>query len=564
MFGGAGVIATLLLVAGVQSLRHPGVTSPAEYQPLTDLADYATSPVLSRDGRMLAFIRNGAWLSGNGQIWLKMLPDGEPVQLTNASGPLFAPAFTPDGARVAYTLIDRRGESWDTWTVPITGGEPTKFLPNASGLTYIGSHEVMFSEFKTGIHLGIVTATDNRSAHREIYWPVHERAMAHFSSLSPDRKSVLVVEMDGTGSFQRCRLVPFDGGSAGAPIGPPGACTSAAWSADGGWAYLAIDIAGHSHLWRQRIPSGEAQQITFGPTDEETVFTAADGRSLLASVGTRQHTLWLHEERGERLLTRESNAYSPWLSADARRVYFLANRNSAADTVLSRLDVATGIREMLLPGFNVADYDVSPDEQQVVFSTAGGDASEIWLAPLDRHTPPKLLVSGGDSARFGGEEVFFRRVGKQVNYVHRIKLDGNDEVQVLPSPIDNFDAVSPDGKFVIVDKPVEGGLAAAWLIPVDGRPGQQIGRGWWPSRWSRDGKLLYIEIGSAINQTSIGRTVAVHIDANGMVSEPILPVAPDAAVILHAEEDLSMAQDPSVYVYVKTDPRRNIYRIPLH
>jgi len=39
--------------------------------------------------------------------------------------------------------------------------------------------------------------------------------MAHYSYLSPDRKWVLIVEMDHTTAWQPCRLVPFDGSSMG-------------------------------------------------------------------------------------------------------------------------------------------------------------------------------------------------------------------------------------------------------------------------------------------------------------------------------------------------------------
>jgi DNA-binding winged helix-turn-helix (wHTH) protein len=227
------------------------VTSPAEYQPLTDVADSATAAVLSPDGRKLAFIRNGSWLLGPGQVWIKDLPDGDYLRLTNASGLLFAPAFTPDGSHVTYTVVDKRGESWDTWSVPVTGGEATRLLSNASGLTYIGPHEVLFSRFRTGIHLGLVTATDTGANSRDVYWPDHERAMAHFSYLSPDHRSVLVVEMNGMGNFQQCRLVPFNGGSTGQPVGPPrGACIAAAWAPDGQWMYFVIGRAAHSHIWR--------------------------------------------------------------------------------------------------------------------------------------------------------------------------------------------------------------------------------------------------------------------------------------------------------------------------
>jgi DNA-binding winged helix-turn-helix (wHTH) protein/Tol biopolymer transport system component len=552
------------LATWLMSSAPHSVGSPAEFQPLTDLSDSATAPVLSPDGRMLAFIRNGPWMLSLGQIWLKVLPNGEYVRLTNGSEPLFAPTFSPDNSKVAYTIVSGRMQSWDTWTVPISGGPPAKLLSNSSGLTYIGPHEVMYSEFKTGIHLGIVTATEERSAYRPIYWPIHERAMAHFSRLSPDRKTVLVVEMDGTGTFDRCRLVPFTGASNGLPVGPAGACLAAAWSADGKWMFFSVNIAGHSHLWRQRFPQGELQQITFGPTEEETVSTAPDGLSLLTSIGTRQDTLWIHNASGDRVLTTEGRASSPWLSPDARRVYFLSASNSDINVALSRIDVATGAHEALLPEFNVMDYDVAPDEQQVVFTTFREGASQLWLAPLDRHAPPKLLVRGADQPHFGGGSVFYRSLGASANYLHRINFDGNQEAAVLSSPIVQLQAVAPDGRFVIVDRPEPGLSASAWMISVRNRTERLLGKGWFPAQLSRDGKLLYFGIEGPNDAQTVGRTAVVHIDADGLPIAHELLGAPDTELIPQPEETLSAGQDPSIYAYVKTELRRNIYRIPLH
>ena len=42
-------------------------------------------------------------LLGPGQVYVKMLPDGEPVQLTHDTLPKMSPAFSPDGTRIAYT-----------------------------------------------------------------------------------------------------------------------------------------------------------------------------------------------------------------------------------------------------------------------------------------------------------------------------------------------------------------------------------------------------------------------------------------------------------------------------
>jgi DNA-binding winged helix-turn-helix (wHTH) protein/Tol biopolymer transport system component len=563
---GACIVLALSASYWFLRVKFHAVASPSEYQPLTDVVDSATAPILSPDGRMLAFIRNGGWLLGSGQIWVRALPDGEYVRLTDASGPIFAPTFTSDGTRIAYTVVDNSMRAWDTWTVPVTGGEPTKLLPNASGLTYVGPHEVMFSEFKTGIHLGIVTAKQDRSDYRDVYWPAHERAMAHFSYLSPNRSSVLVVEMDGAGQIQRCRLVPFGGGSSGVPVGPIGAaCFSAAWSTDGAWMYFSAYLAGHSHLWRQRFPDGEPQQITFGPTDEETVFAAPDGRSLLTSIGTRHNTLWFHHADGERALTTEGNSDVPWLSTDTRRVYFLSANNSDGDLALSRMDLSTGSHETLLSEFNIQEYDVTPDEQWVVFTTARDGVSQIWLAPLDRHAPPRLLVRGGDQPKLGGGKVFFRSLGQMANHLHSMNLDGSNDTEILSTPILNFFSLATDARSVTLDTPIDGGLVAAWLISLEGRGRHLIGKGWFPSRLSRDGKALYVEIGPAAAPTPSGRTAVVNLNADGMPVDPILPVAPETKVIPQEPEALALAgSDPTTYVYVKSDLRRNIYRIPLH
>src|SRR4030095_15624753 len=134
------------------------------------------------------------------QIYAKLLPNGESVRLTNDGGQKYGPVFTPDGSRIAYTRCSTSGDTliWDTWTVPVLGGQPTRFLPNATGLTWMSDKKGLFSEGMNGtsLHMGIVAATEGRTESREMYFPQHVNAMAHYSYASPDLKSVLVVEMD--------------------------------------------------------------------------------------------------------------------------------------------------------------------------------------------------------------------------------------------------------------------------------------------------------------------------------------------------------------------------------
>jgi len=209
-------LALALLLAGAAALyrwRRPAAVSRSEWVQLTDFADSVSSPALSPDGRMLAFIRGPQTFTTSGQIYVRFLPDGQPVQLTHDDKIKMSPRFTPDGTGIAYSV------PWDTFVVPVLGGEPRLFLPNAAGLTWIDAHHLLFSEISQGVHMAIVTATDSRTESRAVYVPPTGDGMAHRSYVSPDGKWVLVAEMD-VSAWLPCRVVPFDGSSLGTVVGP--------------------------------------------------------------------------------------------------------------------------------------------------------------------------------------------------------------------------------------------------------------------------------------------------------------------------------------------------------
>ena len=216
-------LTVVVLLAGAalmffRTRKSSGPTSTA-YVQLTNFADSAVAPALSPDGRMLAFIRGDSTFVGHGEVYVKLLPDGEPVQLTHDGlskmGPL---AFSPDGSRIAYTV----GIA-DSWTVPVLGGGPSHWLTvgTPSWIAAAGGHpRIMFSAGTgEGLHMGIFTATESRADQRQVYLPKDANGMAHRSYASPDGRSVLTVEMDIT-SWLPCRLVPFDGSEPGIQVGP--------------------------------------------------------------------------------------------------------------------------------------------------------------------------------------------------------------------------------------------------------------------------------------------------------------------------------------------------------
>jgi serine/threonine protein kinase len=581
----AGAIAiSLLLLGGVALLRSRKPSAPArsEWVQITNLPDSAVQPALSPDGRMLTFIRGPSTFITSGQVYVKMLPSGEPVQLTHDDLRKMSPVFSPDGSRIAYTIT-----MFDTWVVPVLGGEPRLWLPNASGLVWLDKSRLLFSEIKKGIHMAIVTSEENRAGSRDLYVPPHERGMAHRSYPSPDGKQMLLVEMNERGNFVPCRLVPLDGSSAGRQAGPPGAaCTFAAWSPDGEWMYFSSNAGGAFHTWRQRFPDGQPEQITSGPTEEEGVAMAPDGRSFITAVGGRQSAVWMHDGRGERQISLEGYAFDAKFTPDGKRLLYRVRTGASSELWIAAID--SGRSEPLLPGLATLGpraYDISPDGLQVVVASADRDGKpRLWLASLDRRSPPRQIPNGeGEQPVFGaGGEVFFRRVEGSSGFLYRVREDGAGLRRAADPPVLGLGAISPDRRWLTMWPPsgAEGGaaseggsaLGSALMFRIDGgallpvrlpRPATDgVSRASESVQWPADGKHIFVERGDKTYVVPLPPGQLLPKSAKGdFPSEQEMEKLPGVRVI--PSPDVAPGPTADVYAFTRETVQRNLYRVPV-
>lgn len=584
----AGALVALLATAALAlfsssfSSRHAAEPSHKLWVQITDFADSATSPALSPDGRMMAFIRGPETFLNRGQIYVKLLPDGQPIQLTHDAAPKMAPAFSPDGSRIAYTATDTSA-GWNTWVVPVLGGEPEEILPNAAALTWADPEQVVFSEIKTGVHMGIVTARESRSGEHDVYLPAHPDGMAHRSWVSPDGKWVLVSEMDVVG-WRPCRVLPFDGSSSGETAGPSAArCTYAGWSPDGKMMYFSADAGDGYHIWRQRLPGGVPVQLTFGPTEEEGIAVSPDGKTLVTSAGIRGSTVWVHDTRGDRQISGEGFASLQGMgsfgggarsvfSPDGKRLYYLVRKQGSRAFKSGELwvtDLDSDRTEPVLPGVSMSEFDIAPDGELVTFTALDQEGvSHVWMASLDRSTPPKQLTSSvARKSWFGpGQDVYFVvREGEQ-DFVYVSRTNESAPRKLIPQPGADISGLSSDGDWLLL-----GGYTVAAHSKQGGptiRICSSCSVGWGPGS-----RFLYVWF-RPLGETGGGRTIVIglppgkelpKLPANGLSSaRDVKGLNVVAEIDMTGMTLFAPGPNPSVYAYVRTAVQRNLFRIPLH
>src|SRR5579871_6214900 len=580
---GAAIAATALAIVAVGVtwwLRGPGrPPDRSQWVQLTKFADSVGQPALSPDGKMVAFIRGSQTFVTDGEIYVKILPDGDAQQLTHDGTVKMSPVFTPDGSRIAYTVENPNTFEWDTWTVPVLGGTPQLMLKNASGLVWTGPHQVMFSEIKMGVHMALETSADNRVGERDVYVPAGEPDMAHRSYLSPNGKWVLLVEMVNDHRWKQCRLVPADGSSPGHNIGPPGGgCTFAAWTPDGKWMYFNSNAVEGIHIWRQRFPDGAPEQVTSGPTEEEGIAMAPDGKSIVTAVALQNTALWVHDSRGERQVSLEGNAAQPFFTPDGKKILYRIVREAPGDSGWYRdagevriADLESGRSEPVVRGLAAFNYDLSPDGREIAMETADAQGKpRIWLASLDHSAPPRLLSNAeGGYPQYGPDrEILFFHVdtgggtiaGTVAGYVYRVQRDGTGLKRALEAPVLQMGEVWQQGRRLIAWAPLPKTSVPAWqALSLDGGPpllvpgplyfgsaqgGRLMSIGFTPTRTYviPGDALTRLPAGRAATEQEVARLAGVRrIDATAAISGPT----------------------PDLYAFYKGAVQRNLYRIPL-
>lgn len=304
---------------------------------------------------------------------------------------------------------------------------------------------------------------------------------------------------------------------------------------------------------------------------------AADGKSFITSVGSRDSTVWLHDKDGDHQISSEGNAVEPSFSSDGNRLYYLMANGQTPGYELWVKDLtgekATGEKiERVLPGYSMEGYAVSRDGKEIAFAMRDPSGhSGLWVAPTDHRSSPRRISSAGaeseDSPFFLPDgDLVFRAIESGSNFLYRMKSDGSGRQKISSQRIFDARAVSPDGRWVVASTPVAGKerTAEATAFAVDGSLTVTLCPGYCFITWNTAGTVMFVYSPTMFKGTY---PIAVKHDT-GLPALPPSGIGRLAdlgnvktAAVIPREVDSIVSS--TVYTYTEENARRNLYRIPL-
>lgn len=475
----AAAMATGVLVAGAwfgyrsvknhneaarpNSAKH-SPTAPVRVVQLTNLSGNVSWPAFSPDGRQIAFVWDPGEHPSRGDLYVQFVGgESPPLRLTHTrSEYVNPPTWSPDGREVAFGRCDDDGGA--IYVVSALGGPEHRITDVACPYGYVppvswtsdGRSLVLADRCVSDGSIGIVVFSMETGAKRcLVALSKGEESGDSGPVLSPDGQTVaFVMARTGGSSPGDLYSVPLAGGvptrltNDNSPVG------AFMWTADGKFICFSSARSGTERTWRVPAEGGAIEPETKYP-----------------SIGA---------------LSRDgSQLVYPGPSSFMGSSVWRAELSSEGGAVIGK--------RQLLPD-SALDYapQPSPDGRQIVFESMRSGHDEIWKSNADGGDPRKLTSLNGAA---GGPRW------------------------------------SADGKWIVFDYlPVNQNHRQIFVVDEEGRNLHMVVSGDYDNgvpSWSRDGSVIYFTSGRTGNfqiwrhELATGREVQITHDGGQACFESV-------------------------------------------
>ena len=279
----------------------------------------------SSDGQYLVFVRGS-------EVWVSRGDGSEPKRIATVQGQPSAPAFSPDGQRIRFTIFDEAHTS-SLWEMRSDGSNPHPLLPGWHSPSHeccgIWTPDGRYFLFRSTLHsdsFGDIFVLPDRSGtfRRGTSTPTQLTfgpTAFYIIGITPDGKKLLVGGYQSRGELVRYdapskQFVPFLGGIDAYGV---------AFSRDGKHVAYVDELEGT--LWTSRADGSEKVQLTYSPSRVSFPRWSPDGSQIVylsAQLGKPWKMFLVPAQGGttDELLPTDGIEADPTWSADGSRIAF--------------------------------------------------------------------------------------------------------------------------------------------------------------------------------------------------------------------------------------------------
>jgi len=441
---------------------------------------------LSPDGRNLAFVAIGKE-GGSTELWLRSLNllAAEPLPGTDRA---LWPFWSPDSRYIGFFTEDGKLEK-----VPISGGSPEMLCDahngfggtwNRDGVILFSSDAKLYRVSDAGGAPTLVAAPDAGSQELFYRFPQFLPDGRHFLSVIAGGPGYVARSYIGVSSLDAPKAERLFDSSSNAIYAPPGYIffvdkgtlvaqafdtkalkftglpvpigAGAGMSVGARYGYFSVSengvmayqpgtgIVTSQMTWYNR--NGEKVGTVGEPGPYSSSALSPDGSRLASGMGENgARDIWIYDlKRGteSRMTIGSEDNHNPVWSPDGKRVMFTSNREGGRDIYEQTANGADDAESILVSKGRLTDVDdLAADGRYVIYDTAGGADSELWLLPLFGEREPFPFVQG----TFGARAARFSPDGRHVAYASTETGRSEIYVQTFPEHLGKWQISSNGG-----------------------------------------------------------------------------------------------------------------------
>jgi Tol biopolymer transport system component/DNA-binding winged helix-turn-helix (wHTH) protein len=493
----AGMLLVLgfAIAAGLAFYRKAGLThagknsSPAVPQivPITSAIGIAEDPVISPDGRAIAYVWDGPDRK-HADVYTFLIGSELPLRLTyTVKGVVGHPAWSPDGREIAFTRCD--GSNGEVYVVPAFTGRERRLT--SVECQYDGPAPVAWSPEGATLFISDRCSPDAEFGLVSFSFATGEKrcltqiggfgySKRHKLSISPDGKTLAFIPAPSSVVCEIYRI-SVSGDTPRLLLRDGEACVALMWTPDGKSIIFLSERTRLPSLWR--IPANGGGRIE-PETEYPTVGSfSRDGKRFVFAEQTTSNppAVWradLARAGGPVLGTKKLISTQYWErdaqpSADGRRIVWISERSARGELWVSNGD-GTDALQLTHVRRHAGTPHWSPDGKWITFDCHMDDGPQVMI--IDSEGRNLRQITHGATTNVvpswspDGRSIYFvsKRTGRFEVWVHA--LDTGAETQLTTNG--GFNPVaSIDHRFVYFTKMYEPGL---WKMPLAGGQESQV------------------------------------------------------------------------------------------